>query len=193
MTAPDEQENILATVWRQVAGRSPVDGREVRSRDRILVAFGRLADPLDLRADPTHVTGSALLCGPRGIVLLRHKRLGILVQPGGHLDPGEAPWEAARREGEEETGMRLRFGGAGPSGYPPAVPRLAHVDVHAGGRGHTHLDLRYVLEPIGSDTPSPPAGESQEVRWYDWEEAAEVADPGLAGYIRARLRGCIGG
>jgi 8-oxo-dGTP pyrophosphatase MutT (NUDIX family) len=193
MTQAEQQVRLVAAVTRQVAARSPVDGREARSRHRILVALGRLADPLDQRADLTHVTGSALVCGPRGIVLLRHKRLGILVQPGGHLDPGEAPWDAAWREGEEETGMRLRFSGAGASEVAPASPRLAHVDVHAGGRGHTHLDLRYVLEPIGSDTPRPPAGESQEVRWYDWEEAAEVADPGLGGYIRARLRGCIGG
>ena len=41
---------------------------------------------------------------PRGILLLVHRRLGIWLQPGGHVDPGETPWEAARRETVEETG-----------------------------------------------------------------------------------------
>ena len=89
-------------------------------------------------ADPTHITGSALIVGPRGIVLLRHRRLGIWVQPGGHVDPGETPWDAARREAIEETGLPVRFLGT--------QPELAHVDVHPGGRGHTHLDLRYLFD-----------------------------------------------
>jgi hypothetical protein len=54
------------------------------------------------------------------------------------------------------------------------VPRLAHVDVHSASRGHTHLDLRYVL--FGGDTdPAPPAGESQEIGWFGWDAAIEKA------------------
>ena len=163
-----------------VAGRRPVDGREARSRHRMLVALGRLPAPFDRHADPTHVTGSAVVVGPPGVLLHRHKKLGLWLQPGGHLDPGETPWEAARREAEEETGLRFAPWG----GTPP----LAHLDVHPGGSGHTHLDLRYVLEVAGDDTPRPPEGESQQVRWFTWDEAIATADPGLAGYLRrARL------
>jgi 8-oxo-dGTP pyrophosphatase MutT (NUDIX family) len=160
-----------------VAARRPVDAREARSRDRILVALGRLDDPFDQQADPTHLTGSAIVLGPSGVLLHLHKRLGMWLQPGGHIEPGETPWGAARREAAEETGLRF------VAGSEPSL--LVHVDVHDGGRGHTHLDLRYVLEVVGDDTPQPPAGESQDVLWFGWDQAIEVADPGLAGLLRS--------
>jgi 8-oxo-dGTP pyrophosphatase MutT (NUDIX family) len=145
------------------------------------VALGRLTRPFDRDADLTHVTGSALVLGERGVLLHRHKRLGIWLQPGGHLEAGETPWAAARREAQEETGVRLRWLRVDAGGAPP----LAHVDVHAGGRGHTHLDLRYVVTVDGDDEPAPPQGESQDVRWFGWSEAIAIADLGLKGFLRA--------
>ena len=61
---------------------------------------------------------------------------------------------------------------------------LIHVDVHPGPRGHTHLDLRYRFTAPHID-PAPPAGESQDVRWFTWAEAIELADVGLEGVLRA--------
>lgn len=173
--------DLRELVAREVAARHPVDGREARSRHRMLVALGRLPRPFDREADPTHVTGSAVVLGPDGVLLHRHKRLGLWLQPGGHLEPGETPWEAARREAGEETGLA----------FEPwaAAPRLAHVDVHPGGRGHTHLDLRYVLHVDGDPAPRPPAGESQDVRWFTWREAIAAADPGLSGFLRSLEKG----
>lgn len=173
--------DVLAVVTRDVAARRPVDGREVRSRQRMLVALARLERPFDRDADPTHVTGSAIVVGPLGVLLHRHKRLGLWLQPGGHLEPGETPWAAARREAEEETGLRFEAWSARPP--------LAHLDVHPGGRGHTHLDLRYLLRVDGDPTPRPPAGESPDVRWWAWPEAIAMADPGLAGYLRVMDKG----
>jgi len=157
-------------VRQSVVERQPIDSVERDSIDRFLAEFDRLVDPLDQSLDPVHVTGSAIVVGPRGVVLLRHKRLGFWMQPGGHIDRGETPWEAARREAHEETGLHVSYADLDPHG----VPRLAHVDVHAGGRGHTHLDLRYVLAGGDAD-PDPPAGESQEVGWFDWATAIELA------------------
>ena len=164
-----------------LAHRRPVDGREERSRERTLVSLDRLPHPFDEHADPTHVTGSAIVLGPKGVLLHRHKRLGIWLQPGGHLEPGESPWDAAMREAQEETGLDLCWLPAANSGQPPP---LAHVDVHDGGRGHTHLDMRYRFGVGGGDDPHPPAGESQDVRWFSWPDAIEAADPGLAGFLR---------
>jgi 8-oxo-dGTP pyrophosphatase MutT (NUDIX family) len=168
---------LLAIVRATVAERPPIDERERDSIERTLAELDRLPAPFDQHAGPVHVTGSGLVIGERGIVLLKHRRLGIWVQPGGHVDPGETPWEAARRETGEETGLTVRFLDPAP------MPALAHVDVHPGGRGHTHLDLRYWLEAPGESDPSPPADESQEIGWFSWEGAVRIAEPAMAGIL----------
>ncbi len=175
-----DHAELLDHVVASVAERAPVDARERVSIDAFVTAVAHLERPFDEHADLIHITGSALVVGRRGILLHRHKRLGIWLQPGGHVDPGETPWEAARRETVEETGLAATLFGA--DGDTP--PDLAHVDVHAGGRGHTHLDLRYLVT-VGDADPAPPPDESQDVRWFSWDEAAVVADLGLAGIVAA--------
>jgi 8-oxo-dGTP pyrophosphatase MutT (NUDIX family) len=174
----------LAQVELVLEGRSalPVDARERSSVRAFRAALRRLDRPFDEEADPTHVTSSALVVGPEGVLLHRHKRLGIWLQPGGHLAPGEDLAAGAVREVAEETGLTAR--------HPPGGPRVVHVDVHEGGRGHTHLDLRWLLFADG--VPCPPEGESQEVAWFGWAAAEERADPGLAGAVQA-LRLIFGG
>jgi 8-oxo-dGTP pyrophosphatase MutT (NUDIX family) len=165
----------LRAVVEAVRALPPVDDREAASRDEVLAGLRDLVAPFDQDADPTHVTGSAVVVGPRGTVLHRHKRLGLWLQPGGHVDGDEWPHEAALREAGEETGLLVRHIAGGP--------RLIHVDAHDGGRGHRHLDLRYLLE-AGTADPAPRAGESPECRWFSWAEATAVADPGLVGALR---------
>jgi ADP-ribose pyrophosphatase YjhB (NUDIX family) len=160
----------LDEVLRAIAEIDPLDEREAASIERLLLEVDRLDSPFDEEADLVHLTASGFVVGTRGTVLHRHRKLGIWVQPGGHVDPGERPAEAARRETFEETGLDVV--------HPPEGPMLLNVDCHAGPRGHTHLDLRFVL--LGAaDHPAPPPGESQEVRWCTYAEALELGEPSL--------------
>ena len=163
-----------------VAARRPIDARERDSIARFLVAFDSLDRPFDEDASATHVTASAIVTAERGVVLHLHKRLSMWLQPGGHIDPGEAPWQAALREAHEETGLPVEAGSE--------PERLIHVDVHPGPRGHSHLDVRYQFSapPVA---PSPPDGESPEVRWFSWSEAIAMAEPGLEGVLRSAQPG----
>jgi 8-oxo-dGTP pyrophosphatase MutT (NUDIX family) len=148
--------------------------REEMAQTRFLTELDRLPSPYDEHADLTHVTASAIVVGRRGTVLHLHKRLGRWMQPGGHVDPGETPPEAARREAIEELGLAVE--------HPLDGPRLIHLDVHEAALGHTHLDLRYLL--LGSDDdPHPPPGESPEARWCTWDEAGAEADEALVGAL----------
>jgi 8-oxo-dGTP pyrophosphatase MutT (NUDIX family) len=166
MGAPD------VDLWALVSGHVATSPREVAAQKRFLAELERLPTPCDEHADPTHVTASAIVVGNRGTVLHLHKRLGRWMQPGGHVDPGEAPAAAALREATEELGVAME--------HPADGPRLIHLDVHEAALGHTHLDLRYLVR--GADAhPHPPPGESPEARWYSWDEAAAVADEALAG------------
>jgi 8-oxo-dGTP pyrophosphatase MutT (NUDIX family) len=181
---------LIAELIAQVEARDPVDDRERRSIEQILIELDRLIDPFSEHADPVHLTASGIVTGERGVLLLKHRRLGIWVQPGGHIDAGETPWEAALREVYEETGLRVQLSGVPDAGVPQeqGVYRVDHVDVHPGPRGHTHLDLRYLMVAGidgGSTDPCPPPEESQEVEWLGWEQAIERADPGLKGALIA--------
>ncbi|MGI8794866.1 MAG: NUDIX hydrolase [Acidimicrobiales bacterium] len=169
-------DDTIGEVTAAIAAREPVDVREKESIDRFLEAVPRLPRPFDEHADPTHITGSAIVVGRRGVVLHRHRKLGLWLQPGGHIDTGELPWDGALREAAEETGLDVI--------HPKAGPELVHVDVHPGPHEHTHLDLRYLLH-AGDADPAPGPDESQDVRWFAWDDAIDTADPGLRGALIA--------
>jgi len=188
----DPQLDLRRHVRDSVLARTPVDEREERAVESFVTSFDRLDRPFDLEADPVHVTGSGIVVGDRGVVLLKHKRLGIWLQPGGHIDPGETPWDAALRESAEETGLDVSFDISFDISFDMAstgsgVPPLLHVDVHDGGRGHTHLDLRYLIDGGDAD-PAPPEEESQDIGWFGWTQAIAIADPGLRGLLVALAR-----
>ncbi len=165
----------------QLAAHAPTDAREAGSLARIRGLLGWLPRPFDEHADPTHVTASGIVLDDGGRLLLhRHKRLGRWLQPGGHLDPGEPPWQAARRETAEETGLDAI--------HPDTGPLLIHVDVHEGPRGHVHLDLRYLLR-ADSGTPLRPArGESPDVAWWSAVEVSERGDTSTVAALAAAHR-----
>jgi 8-oxo-dGTP pyrophosphatase MutT (NUDIX family) len=154
----------------QLALIEPVDEREATSRMNTIDRLTWPGNPFDEDENVQHVTASAFVISSRGIILHRHRRLNIWVQPGGHVDEGESPEVAAIRETLEETGLATRH-------LDPVL--LFHVDVHPGPRGHTHFDLRYVLVASPLD-PSPPDGESPDVFWFDFEAAQQRCEPALA-------------
>lgn len=175
----DWDPGLRDVVQKSLSAHEPGDERESTALTEVLAALGRLPRPFDEHADVVHVTGSAVVAGRRGTVLHLHKRLQKWMQPGGHVDPGEPPWEAALRESREETGLAVS--------HPASGPRLIHVDVHEAAAGHRHLDLRYLLLADDGE-PAPAAGESPHVRWFTWEEATEVADVALVGALATARR-----
>jgi len=155
----------------QLSRHVPADEKEAADLGRILEFIQRHPDPFDRRIPEGHVVGSALVVGAEGgaVLLLRHRKLGLWLQPGGHADPGESRGEAvALREGLEETaieGLDLH----------PTAPRPLDVDLHqVPARGdepaHLHLDLRYLfVAPPGAVATHAPA-ESDGLRWFPWAE-----------------------
>ncbi|WP_026369674.1 NUDIX hydrolase [Kallotenue papyrolyticum] len=110
-------------------------------------------------------------------LLLRHRKLGKWLPPGGHIDAHELPDVAALREVEEETGLRVALLDAG--GPLGAVRRLAQplcLLLERITPDHEHIDLIYVARVIEGEVVHAP-DEALEWRWYSAEELAAPEVP----------------
>ncbi|MET8529935.1 NUDIX domain-containing protein [Micromonospora sp. NPDC005172] len=89
----------------------------------------------------TYDVALVLLVDPSGAVLLQHRDEHAPVSPnqwslpGGHLEPGESPEQAARRELLEETGLtvgELHPLWSGPRPHEPGFPHTVTVHIFRG-------------------------------------------------------------
>jgi 8-oxo-dGTP pyrophosphatase MutT (NUDIX family) len=116
---------------------------------------------------PMHVTAGALLVRGTEILLVEHQAYGIVLQPGGHLEPGDVTLAgAAERELVEETGID-----------PGAVFCVSDVPVYIEyGRvparpekkepGHFHLDFGYAFTTADGDVGRVQESEVTGAGWY---------------------------
>ncbi|MEU8617109.1 NUDIX hydrolase [Streptomyces sp. NPDC048623] len=129
-----------------------------------------------------HVTASALVIDPeRGRVLLTlHKKLNMWLQMGGHCEPEDATLaEAALREGTEESGI------AGLTLLPGGPVRLDRHPIPA--PCNWHLDVQYAaLAPAG--VVEQISDESLDLRWFAYDEVAEVADTSVVQLMENTLK-----
>ena len=59
------------------------------------------------------MTASGFLVHNGKVLLIKHKKLGYWLAPGGHVEEDELPHEAAEREVWEETGLKVKAVSAG--------------------------------------------------------------------------------
>jgi 8-oxo-dGTP pyrophosphatase MutT (NUDIX family) len=114
--------------------------------------------------------------------LIEHPRYARHMIPGGHVEDFESQADAALREVEEESGLRVRLvklptpplptGFAPPQVTPPwwivEVPAPAdnHLSEH-----HIHVDHLYVAV---ADDPTPVAGAAHPFAWFSESQLAEL-------------------
>ena len=125
-----------------------------------------------------HFTVAVLVVHSGHVLLHPHRKLGLWLPPGGHIDPHELPDDAALRETWEETGLRVRLVGSpgidhDVPGAPRQLVRPEGVQVEDISPGHQHIDLIYFAVPEASGDgeagarPEPQGDEGME--WVDGE------------------------
>lgn len=129
-----------------------------------------------------HITSSAFVINEatRHVLLLEHRSLAKLLQPGGHVDPDDAsPLAAVAREIEEETGLKTS-----DLTLRPVSPRdhdiPFDIDTHyipenpkKGEPGHYHHDFRYIYTTRNSNIKIDPS-ESNNYKWIEWDQFTEL-------------------
>lgn len=131
-----------------------------------------------------HFTASVLIVSkelPRKIVLVHHKKTGMWMQPGGHIEPFENPVEAAIREVQEETRLdisflrkKIKIVDQFASFLPTPDFFLEEIiPAHKNEPKHYHLDLFYRVELPLQDTIMQEA-EAHAIGWFSLEEALQL-------------------
>lgn len=113
------------------------------------------------------------------LLLHLHKKLHVLLQPGGHIELNETPWQSITHELREETGYDLdqlhilqpktRIDSVvGAVIHPvPAVHNTHYFDSEG---KHRHTDVSYAFVTNEAPRHSPADGESVDIRWVSAAE-----------------------
>lgn len=105
------------------------------------------------------------------VLIMLHPKLGMLLPPGGHIEPDELPDQAALREVREETSLHVRLVGerALSVDQPAQLVRPEGIQLEDIAPGHQHIDLIYFAVPLGASEPIPGDGVTH-LKWYTPEQ-----------------------
>jgi 8-oxo-dGTP pyrophosphatase MutT (NUDIX family) len=106
-------------------------------------------------ADRDFVAGAFIIKDSK-VLFLKHKKYGIWLQPGGHVEPGETPDEAAVRETLEETGLEVELIDNDEEefeGFSAVdLPMPFNINLHEIEEGHWHCDFQYIVRIVGENS-----------------------------------------
>ncbi len=123
-----------------------------------------------------HFTASALIIKDEKVLLVKHKKLGVWLYPGGHIEDNETPDETVIREALEETGLIVEIIGEKDKNladtdadvsvlYNPYVILCELVG------DHYHNDIIYLCKITGEEAPIKyDAKESEAIGFFGLDE-----------------------
>lgn len=127
-----------------------------------------------------HITASGFVIDRDAarVLMIWHRSLERWLQPGGHIEPGDASLpDAARREVEEETGVP----GASLQMLNAGLPfDIDSHDISArparNEPAHVHHDIRFAFAADGTQSLTPRQEEVTAARWVPLAELADDAE-----------------
>jgi 8-oxo-dGTP pyrophosphatase MutT (NUDIX family) len=165
----------LDLVRGQLSGYRPANAAEASFVQRMLELSRVEAACERLHFVPGHFTASAFVLSPdrRDLVLIHHKKLGIWVQPGGHVEATDDDLiGAARREVLEEVGLGDLESLTSAVGSPVFDVDIHSIPARKADPAHEHFDVRFAFvaktrELVHSD-------EVADLRWVPLSEVEQM-------------------
>jgi 8-oxo-dGTP diphosphatase len=145
ISALDAQEHADLSRFRALiaSGVALWRGTEPDRPDPHLVSYFPVVDP----------TAQALLLGA-------HRKSGLWLPPGGHVEAGEHPRDTVRRECLEELRIQADFLCAAPVSLTITRTRGAYP--------HEDISLWYALSGIMGHLPDYDIREYTDMQWFEW-------------------------
>lgn len=147
-------------------------------------------------------TAAGLLINDEKVLFIKHKKLGIWFAPGGHIDEGELPHQAAEREFWEETGIKVKAVDPHfnlyqskeseylPSSFETNLHWVSEENYHNRIKSENpnkrfetalwprgceqHLGFLYLMEPVGSLKFKENTEETDGIGWFTIDEVDEL-------------------
>lgn len=129
------------------------------------------------------------------VLLHMHKKLNMLLPPGGHIELDETPWAAMMHELREEVGYdiqqlsvlqpRLRFSQDELTAEIVLHPQPLLMNTHGITPEHYHSDTAYAFVVTSEPIYSLSDDESADIRWMTKDELASLPLSDIRQNIRA--------
>jgi 8-oxo-dGTP diphosphatase len=128
-----------------------------------------------------HFTATTFVVHHDKVLLHQHKKLGIWLPAGGHIDRDELPEQAAVREVKEETGLEITL-------YNPdaalfiadreacQLHRPMHLLLENINPYHQHIDFIYYATAV-SNQLNPANGETNRIKWFNQADLENTTMP----------------
>lgn len=123
-----------------------------------------------------HFTATTIIVHKQKVLLHLHKKLGIWIPVGGHIDRDELPENAALREIKEESGLDVKMYNPDKQikmGNVKQLFRPMHILLEDINQFHQHIDFIYYAS-AKSDKVSPQNGETNNLKWFTADEVKEL-------------------
>lgn len=158
------------------------DAREAEHIETTLawIASGAPLYRLDKADDPPqHLVSYFILFdqAQQKLLLVDHKKAGLWLPSGGHVEPNEHPQTTVRREVREELGIEANF-------FSPTPLFLTVTPTVGAVARHTDVSLWYVLQEDAAQPLWFDEAEFHGVRWFALDDLPlDRSDPNLARFV----------